>query len=70
MKILVSGEGIWDMGVCARSQPECDGPDCRFGPMTAIIDQMVEKRMAFSPIEFHVIRLLPIWRTYAPQPKI
>jgi hypothetical protein len=51
MYFLFSGEGATDLGLCARGAITCEGDDYLTGPMAVIVDQMVEARHHYSPLE-------------------
>jgi len=47
MLLLVSGEGVTDMGRCIVSD-QCSGQGFEAGPMAWLVDQIVEARMDYS----------------------
>ncbi len=51
MYFLFSGEGATDLGECADSPATCEGNDYQHGPMTVIVDQIVEARHGYSLLE-------------------
>jgi len=51
MYFLFSGEGVTDLGACADSAATCEGSDYQHGPMTVIVDQIVEARHHYSLLD-------------------
>ncbi len=51
MYFLFSGEGATDLGLCADGAAACEGNDYQHGPMTVIVDQIVQSRHHYSPLE-------------------
>ncbi len=47
MLILVSGEGVTDMGRCVASA-QCSGREFEAGPMAWLVDQLVKARVDYS----------------------
>lgn len=52
MLIVLSGEGPSDIGACVRGLGECTGNQFQPGPMTRLIDQVIEARLGYSPTDF------------------
>ncbi|HOF50851.1 MAG TPA: hypothetical protein PLL83_13645 [Rhodoferax sp.] len=52
MKILLSGEGPTDLGVCNNAQGRCDGADFKKGPMTQLLIQLLEPLLGYSLADF------------------
>jgi len=50
MILLLSGEGATDIGSCERVTVSCEGPDFKPGPMTFLIDKLVEPHWGYSPL--------------------
>ena len=48
MYFLFSGEGPTDLGLCANKANACDGQAYNHGPMTIIVDQIVEEEHGYS----------------------
>ena len=48
MIVVLSGEGRSDLGVCDNAQGNCVIPDFFAGPMTLIIDKMIEEFIQYS----------------------
>jgi hypothetical protein len=48
MFFLLSGEGVTDMGVGKTDAGVCEGEDIQVGPMTIIVNRVVEKRHGYS----------------------
>lgn len=60
MIFVLSGEdGDTDLGKCLNSQGQCEGDDFKIGPMTVLLDQMLELRLGYSvrsiPIGYHYV---------------
>jgi hypothetical protein len=51
MFFLLSGEGVTDMGAGDTNAAVCEGEDFLAGPMAILVDQIVEKRHAYSILE-------------------
>jgi hypothetical protein len=51
MILLVSGEGPSDIGCCVTGGAACEGVDFKAGPMTLLIDQIVEPIWGYSPLD-------------------
>lgn len=51
MFFLFSGEGVTDLGTCARLATPCKGDDYQPGPMAIIVDQIVAARHGYSLLE-------------------
>ena len=52
MKILLSGEGPTDLGVCNNAQGRCVGADFKQGPMTQLLIQLLEPLLGYSLADF------------------
>lgn len=48
MIVLLSGEGPTDLGSCRNNQDRCCDLDFKVGPMTVIVDQMLEVYLRYS----------------------
>jgi hypothetical protein len=48
MFFLFSGEGPTDLGACSDGASQCNGPEYLHGPMTVMVDQIVEERHEYS----------------------
>ncbi len=48
MYLLLSGEGPSDIGACVSPSNPCEGDDFKPGPMSLIIDQLVESAQGFE----------------------
>lgn len=60
MLMVLSGEGVSDLGQCNNGQGHCVGIDFQKGAMTLIINQMLEAKVGYSlldttPDSFHYI---------------
>ena len=51
MYFLFSGEGPTDTGVCNGNVDQCHGDQFSYGPMTVVVDHIVERRWNYSMIE-------------------
>ena len=51
MYFLFSGEGPTDLGLCAHAAATCEGDEYQHGPMTVMVDQIVERRHHYSLLE-------------------
>lgn len=51
MFFLFSGEGATDLGFCDRGLLCCEGRDYLHGPMTMLVDRIVEERLQYSVLE-------------------
>lgn len=52
MIFVLSGEGPTDLGTCKNTQGGCSGNDLEIGPMTVLVEQLVEKRVGFQLRDF------------------
>jgi hypothetical protein len=52
MKILLSGEGPTDLGVCHNAQGRCEGVDFKQGPMTQLLIQLLEPLLDYSLADY------------------
>lgn len=52
MIVLLSGEGPTDLGQCNNSQGTCEQPQFQLGPMTVLLDQLIESKLDYSPRSF------------------
>lgn len=52
MRLLLSGEGPTDLGVCGNAQGRCDGNDFKHGAMTKLIIQLLEPLLGYSLADF------------------
>src|SRR5437762_3185416 len=59
MRFLLSGEGASDIGVCSDGNDICGLPAFLPGPMSVIVNQVVEKRQAYSPLDAGVCHCVP-----------
>lgn len=48
MHLLLSGEGPTDIGVCNPSSGECEGSRFKAGPMSWIVDQLLESCQGYE----------------------
>ncbi len=59
MWLLLSGEGLTDIGSCVIPTDYCEPPDFQVGPMTCVIDKLVQDRHDYSPLEYEVTAFIP-----------
>lgn len=52
MRLLLSGEGPTDLGVCGNAQGRCEGADFKQGAMTKLIIQLLEPLLGYSLADF------------------
>lgn len=50
MYFLFSGEGPTDTGICRDNADECHGDRFAYGPMTVVVDHIVERHWSYSLI--------------------
>ena len=57
MYLLLSGEGISDLGQCKLGLKQCEAEDFQSGPMSWIVDQLIENFQGyeFSHIAYHCV---------------
>jgi hypothetical protein len=48
MIVVLSGEGPTDLGQCVNAQLTCEDEHFGIGPMTVLLDQMLESRLGYS----------------------
>lgn len=58
MILIVSGEGPTDIGSCANGRGECLGADFRAGPMSLLIDKLVEFETNYSLLGAQAIEFI------------
>lgn len=51
MYFLFSGEGPTDLGLCAHEADSCEGSEYLHGPMTVMVDHIVQHRHDYSLLE-------------------
>lgn len=51
MIVVLSGEGPSDLGQCTNAQGECRIPQFAYGPMTLVVDKIIEDQFYYSPLE-------------------
>jgi hypothetical protein len=64
MYFLLSGEGRGDIGECTLSQSSCDRTGFSEGPMTIIIDQLVEEFQGYEMSHLDVEKVSFVSETY------
>jgi len=58
MWLLLSGEGISDIGRCEPTAEYCEIPKFKVGAMAWFVDQCVEEKIGFSHIEYGLVRFI------------
>lgn len=53
MFVVISGEGISDLGACSNQQGRCHGEVFAAGPMTCVLDTIIESSMGYSVLDVH-----------------
>ena len=48
MIVVLSGEGVSDLGQCTNALGECSGDDYQMGAMAILLDKMIEPKMGYS----------------------
>jgi len=56
--LLMSGEGVSDIGACDNQSVFCECPSFIPGPMAIFVDQLVEAKFSYSCLEFGCIRFI------------
>lgn len=51
MILLLSGEGVSDLGQCQNAQAQCEPPEFQRGPMAVLAEQAFERRLGYAPRE-------------------
>jgi len=51
--VVCSGEGVSDLGSCINHSGFCQDDMYRMGPLTVIIDQIIEEVLQYSPMQVH-----------------
>lgn len=51
MIVVCSGEGVSDLGGCSNQLGVCAGGDFRLGPLSVVIDSVIEECLGYSPKE-------------------
>ncbi|MEK6289975.1 MAG: hypothetical protein V4793_01070 [Paraburkholderia tropica] len=51
MKIFLSGEGPTDLGCCNSAATICEDGDFTVGPMTVLVDNVIEQQYKYSPLD-------------------
>ena len=59
MFFLFSGEGPTDLGLCAAGKSFCDGEDYMYGPMTILVDRIVDERQHYSLLDVGCYGFVP-----------
>lgn len=58
MWLLLSGEGVSDMGACHLAMDFCESTEFKAGPMAWFVDQCVELKLSYSFIENQYVRFI------------
>jgi len=69
MFFLLSGEGPTDLGICTDGSLTCEGQSFRPGPMSIIVDQVVERKHRYSILEVGAVYFVAE-RGLAERPRI
>lgn len=56
MIILISGEGVTDVGTCTTATGVCEGEEFSPGPMAHLVDRLLESTWGYSPLEQQAMR--------------
>lgn len=59
MYFLLSGEGPTDLGTSTDNQPASGRSDPHVGPLSLLIDQIVERKHNYHPLESMCIEIIP-----------
>lgn len=51
MMLVLSGEGPSDLGQCQHANGMCSGTDFMLGPLTVMLDQLLEVFLGYRPVE-------------------
>jgi hypothetical protein len=51
MIVYLSGEGIGDLGACNDGHGHCDGDSFTYGPLTVIVDNILETKLNYSLLQ-------------------
>ena len=58
MWLLLSGEGVSDIGVCNPAMDFCESDEFRAGPMAWFVDQCIEQKLGYSHIDSQLVRFI------------
>ena len=58
MWLLLSGEGLSDMGACNPAMDFCESEEFKAGPMAWFVDQCIEQKLGYSLIENQYVRFI------------
>ena len=58
MWLLLSGEGVSDMGACHPAMDFCESTEFKPGPMAWFVDQYVELKLHYSHIDTQLVRFI------------
>lgn len=64
MYLLLSGEGPGDIGVCYPASESCDCASFREGPMTLMIDQLIEQSQGYEMSHLDIDRVTYVSKPY------
>ncbi|PNG45453.1 hypothetical protein A1354_00970 [Pseudomonas asplenii] len=53
MIVVCSGEGVSDLGTCVNQCGACSGDDFRLGPLSIVLDGVIQECLEYSPREVH-----------------
>lgn len=54
MIVVCSGEGVSDLGACINHAGFCQDEMYKLGPLTYVIDYIIEEVMQYSPLQTHL----------------
>lgn len=54
MIVVCSGEGVTDLGSCINHAGFCQDDMYKLGPLTFVIDYIIEEVLQYSPLESHI----------------
>lgn len=53
MIVVCSGEGVSDLGTCTNQLGVCQDDSYKLGPLTVIVDSVIEEFLGYSPRQVH-----------------
>lgn len=59
MFLLLSGEGVSDMGACGLAADLCEDCDFQPGPMAVLVDQIAESKLSYSLLQPGLFGFVP-----------
>jgi len=58
MWLLLSGEGVSDIGACHPAMDFCESTEFKAAPMAWFVDQCIELKLNYSHIDNHLVRFI------------